>query len=90
MLETSNQAMESKYYSKLNGDTGLIIGMLLLLVGVEGFVLYKVLSETWEISGNFFYLYIIFVGLVIGIETVGCLSVRQSIKNHMFEFKYYD
>ena len=62
--------MESKYRSKLNGDTSLIIGILLLLIGVEGFVLYKVLSETWEISGNFFYLYVIFVGLLIGIETV--------------------
>lgn len=89
-METNNQAMESKYHSKLNGDTGLIIGILLLLIGVEGFVLYKVLSETWEISGNFFYLYVIFVGLMVGIEAIGCMSVRQSIKNHMFEFKYYD
>lgn len=89
-METNNQAMENKYYSKLNGDTGLIIGMLLLLVCVEGFILYKILSETWEISGDFFYLYLIFVGLVVGIETVGCLSVRKSIKSHMFNFKYYD
>ncbi len=86
----NNQAMESKYHRKLNGDTGLIIGMLLLLVGVEGFVLYKVLAETWEIAGDFFYLYVIFVGLMVVIEAIGCLSVRQSIKNHMFEFKYYD
>lgn len=89
-METNNQAMESKYHSKLNGDTGLIIGMLLLLIGVEGFVLYNVLSKTWEISGEFFYLYVIFVGLMVVIEAIGCLSVRQSIKNHMFEFKYYD
>ncbi|MGB9941218.1 monomethylamine permease [Methanosarcina sp.] len=86
----NNQAMESKYHRKLNGDTGLIIGMLLLLVGVEGFVLYKILTETWEIAGDFFYLYVIFVGLMVVIEAIGCLSVRQSIKNHMFEFKYYD
>jgi hypothetical protein len=89
-LETNNQAVKSKYHSKLNGDTGLIIGMLLLLVGVEGFVLYKVLAETWEIARDFFYLYVIFVGLMVVIETIGCLSVRQSIRNHMFEFKYYD
>jgi hypothetical protein len=57
---------------------------------VEGFVLYKILSETWEIAGNFFYLYVIFVGLMVVIETIGCLSVRNSIKNHMFEFRYYD
>lgn len=82
--------MESKYHSKLNGDTALIMGMLALLIGVEGFVLYRILSETWEIAGNFFYLYVIFVGLVVVIEAIGCLSVRKSIKNHMFEFRYYD
>ena len=89
-METSNQAMESKYHSKLNGDTALIVGMLVLLVGVEGFVLYKILTETWEIAGNFFYLYVIFVGLMVVIEAIGCLSVRNSIKKHMFEFEYYD
>ncbi|WP_231585511.1 MULTISPECIES: monomethylamine permease [unclassified Methanosarcina] len=90
MLETNDPALEKKYHSKLNGDTVLVLGMLTLLVSVEGFVLYKILSETWEIAGNFFYLYVIFVGLLVLIETIGCLSVRNSIKNHMFEFKYYD
>ncbi|MHB8102468.1 MAG: monomethylamine permease [Methanosarcina sp.] len=86
----NNQAMESKYHRKLNGDTVLIVGMLALLVGVEGFVIYKILAETWEISGGFFYLYVIFVGLMVVIEAIGCLSVRKSIKTHMFEFRYYD
>jgi hypothetical protein len=86
----SNQAMESEYHRKLNGDTALIVGMLALLVGVEGFVIYKVLAETWEISGGFFYLYVIFVGLMVVIEVIGCLSVRNSIRAHMFEFRYYD
>ncbi len=89
-METNNQAMKSKYHRKLNGDTVLVVGMLALLVSVEGFIIYKILAETWEIAGNFFYLYVIFVGLIIVIETIGCLSVRESIKNHMFEFKYYD
>ncbi len=89
-METSNQARESKYHRKLSGDTALIVGMLILLVGVEGFVLYKILTETWEIAGNFFYLYVIFVGLIVIIEAIGCLSVRNSIKKHMFEFEYYD
>ncbi len=89
-METNNPAMESKYHSKLNGDTGLILGMLALLIGVEGFVIYKILSETWEIAGNFYYLYVIFVSLLVVIEAIGCLSVRKSIKNHMFEFRYYD
>jgi hypothetical protein len=86
----SNQAMESGYHRKLKGDTALIVGMLALLVGVEGFVIYKVLAETWEISGGFFYLYVIFVGLMVVIEVIGCLSVRNSIRAHMFEFRYYD
>jgi hypothetical protein len=86
----NDPALERKYHSKLNGDTALVLGMLALLVGVEGFVIYKILSETWEIAGNFFYLYVIFVGLLVVIETIGCLSVRNSIKNHMFEFRYYD
>jgi len=89
-LETNNPAMERKYHSKLNGDTVLVIGMLALLVGVEGFIIYRILSETWEIASGFFYLYVIFIGLIVLIETIGCLRVRESIKNHMFEFKYYD
>lgn len=89
-METNNREMESKYHGKLNGDTGLILGMLALLVGVEGFIIYKILSETWEIAGDFFYLYLIFIGLIVLIETIGCLRVRESIKTHMFEFKYYD
>ena len=89
-METNDPALERKYHSKLNGDTVLVLGMIALLVSVEGFVLYKILSETWEIAGNFFYLYVIFVGLMVVIETIGCLSVRNSIKNHMFEFRYYD
>jgi hypothetical protein len=89
-LETNNQELESKYHSKLNGDTVLVVGMLALLVGVEGFIIYRILSETWEIASDFFYLYLIFIGLIVFIETIGCLRVRESIKTHMFEFKYYD
>ena len=89
-MEMNNHAMKSKYHRKLNGDTVLVVGMLVLLVSVEGFIIYKILAETWEIAGNFFYLYVIFVGLIVVIETIGCLRVRESIKNHMFEFKYYD
>lgn len=89
-METNDPAMKSKYHSKLNGDTALVAGMLVLLVGAEGFVIYKILAETWEISSGFFYLYIIFIGLIVLIEGIGCLRVRESIKNHMFEFKYYD
>ena len=64
----NNHATKSKYHRKLNGDTVLVAGMLALLVSVEGFIIYKTLVETWEIAGNFFYLYVIFVGLIIVIE----------------------
>lgn len=89
-METNNQALESKYHSKLTGDTALVVGMLVLLVCVEVFITYRILSETWEIASGFFYLYVISIGMIVLIETIGCLKVRESIKNHMFEFKYYD
>lgn len=87
---TINPEMESRYHSKLKEDSILVAGMLVLLVGVELFVIGKILMETWEIASNFFYLYLIFFGLIVGIETIGCLRVRDSIRNHMFEFTYYD
>lgn len=89
-METINQAEKSKYHRKLNGDSALIVGMLILLISVEVFLFYKILIETWEIAKSFYYLYVIFVGLIGIIETIGCLSVRKSIRNHMFEFEYYD
>jgi hypothetical protein len=89
-LETNKQALESKYQSKLKGDTVLVAGMLVLLAGVEGFVIYKIFIEAWEVVSGFFYLYVIFIGLIVSVEAIGCLRVRKSIKNHMFEFKYYD
>ncbi len=87
---TINPEMESKYHSKLKGDSVLVAGMLVLLVGVELFVIGKILMATWEIASSFFYLYVIFFGLIVGVETIGCLRVRDSIKKHMFEFTYYD
>lgn len=89
-METNNQATKSKYHSKLNGDTLLVIGMLALLVGAEGYIIFKILAETWEVASDFFHLYVIFFGLIILIESIGCVRVRESIKTHMFEFEYYD
>ncbi|MCQ1537117.1 monomethylamine permease [Methanosarcina sp. KYL-1] len=82
--------MEKKYHSKLNGDSVLVVGMLALLIGVELFVIGKIVGATWEIASNFYYLYVIFFGLIVVVETIGCLRVRDSIKKHMFEFTYYD
>ncbi|WP_255336839.1 monomethylamine permease [Methanosarcina sp. KYL-1] len=87
---TINPEMEKKYHSKLNGDSVLVVGMLALLIGVELFVIGKIVGATWEIASNFYYLYVIFFGLIVVVETIGCLRVRDSIKKHMFEFTYYD
>jgi len=35
-------------------------------------------------------LYVLFIILLLGIETLGCVGVYKSIKKHMFEFEYYD
>lgn len=88
---TSNISNE-KYHSKLKQDAGVIILLLALLYFSEIYMIYNILS----IISNAFNivslmpLYIIFIVLLLGIETIGCVRVYQSIKRHMFEFEYYD
>lgn len=82
---------ENKYKSKLVQDTMMIMVALGLLVIVELYVVYSILSVAGEaLPGGFAGVYLIFVGLVIGIETVGYWKVRHSIREHMHEFEYYD
>lgn len=74
-------------------DSALIALMLSLLYGVQLFLVYSVFSATKPVLLEFSGLipvYLLFVGLMFFIETVGCLKVRQSIKQHMHEFRYYD
>lgn len=82
---------EGKYNSKLGQDTMIIFVALGLLVVIELFVAFSILSVAGPaLPGGLIGIYYLFIGLVIGIETIGYLHVRKSIKQHMVEFEYYD
>ncbi len=90
---TVSESLKARYKSKLNMDSFLIVLMLSLLYGVQLFLVYSVFSATKPVLSEFSGLipvYLLFVGLMFAIETIGCLKVRQSIKQHMHEFRYYD
>ncbi|WP_319506179.1 monomethylamine permease [uncultured Methanolobus sp.] len=82
---------EAKYKGAFAKDTYLIAGAIALLITIEGYVVYNVLSLSGSVvSPAIRGIYIVFFLLVVGIETIGYWQVRHSIKQHMFEFKYYD
>ncbi|MDK2826871.1 hypothetical protein SAMN04488589_1703 [Methanolobus vulcani] len=82
---------EAKYNSAFAKDTFLILGAIALLIVVEGYVVFTILAEAGSaVAPAIRGIYILFFGLVVGIETIGYLQVRKSIKQHMFDFKYYD
>lgn len=88
MANISNE----KYQSKLKQDAGVIILLLALLYFSEIYMIYNILSiisTAFNIT-SLMPLYIIFIVLLLGIETIGCVRVYQSIKKHMFEYEYYD
>jgi len=88
-----NAALQAKYRSKLNLDSVLIAIMLALLYGAQLFLVYSVLTATKPVLAEFPGLtpiYLLFICLMFAIETIGCLKVRHSIKQHMHEFAYYD
>ena|GEM_PF-2049570 len=90
---TGNAALQAKYRGKLNLDSVLIAIMLCLLYGAQLFLVYSVLTATKPVLAEFPGLtpiYLFFIGLMFTIETIGCLKVRHSIKQHMHEFHYYD
>jgi hypothetical protein len=61
------------------------------LIVIEGYVVFTILSEAGSaVSPAIQGIYVLFFGLVVGIETIGYMQVRRSIKQHMFDFKYYD
>ncbi|WP_440954949.1 monomethylamine permease [Methanosarcina sp. Mfa9] len=90
---TGNAGLQAKYRGKLNLDSVLIAIMLCLLYGAQLFLVYSVLTATKPVLAEFPGLtpiYLLFIGLMFTIETIGCLKVRHSIKQHMHEFRYYD
>ncbi|WP_094227650.1 hypothetical protein [Methanolobus psychrotolerans] len=86
-----DEAIESRYNGSFAKDTYLIAGAITLLIIVEGYVVFTILSQAGSaVPSSIRGLYLLFFGLVVGIETIGYLQVRKSIKQHMFDFRYYD
>jgi len=83
----------NRYQSKLKQDAGVIVMLLALLYFSEIYMIYNILAiigSSVPIPSTLMGLYILFIILLLGIETLGCIGVYNSIKKHMFEFKYYD
>jgi putative effector of murein hydrolase LrgA (UPF0299 family) len=83
----------NRYHSKLKQDAGVIVLLLALLYFSEIYMIYNILAAIGAnvpIPFTLMGLYILFIILLLGIETLGCVSVYNSIKKHMFEFEYYD
>ncbi|WP_292466601.1 monomethylamine permease [Methanolobus sp.] len=82
---------EAKYKGAFAKDTYLIVGAIALLIVVQGYVVFTILSAAGSaVSPAIRGIYVVFFVLVVGIETLGYWQVRHSIKQHMFDFKYYD
>jgi len=80
-----------KYNKKYQGDAMIIIMALVILAAVLLFVSYNVLSIAGsQIPSGMIYVYVIFIGAILGVETLGFMQVGKSIKEHMVEFEYYD
>ena len=72
----------------------LIVFMWLFLVISETFVVYSILnaaiSRCLEIPTFLLGLFGLVLILMFIINGLGCLNVWKSIKEHMYEFTYYD
>ncbi|WP_135604713.1 monomethylamine transporter [Methanococcoides sp. NM1] len=84
---------KAKYHNDLRKDAGVIVLVLGLLYFSETFIFYRIISTTWDAIPEvrmLFPVYLVFLIMLLGIETIGCLRVYKSIKQHMFDFNYYD
>lgn len=86
---------EALYNNKLKQDAGIIALILGLLYFSETFIVYKILSVILGSgavpeANALLPVYLIFVVLLLGFETIGCIRVYNSIKEHMYDFNYYD
>jgi putative effector of murein hydrolase LrgA (UPF0299 family) len=83
----------NRYKSKLHQDAGVIVLLLALLYFSEIYMIYNIvvtIGASVPIPSILMGMYVLFVILLLGIETLGCVGVYKSIKKHMFEFQYYD
>ena len=73
-------------------DVALLVGILVLLYTAEIFVVYTVLSQTWGSTpevGGLAMVFIAFAAMLLAVETLGCVKVLSSIRQHMRELEYY-
>ena len=85
---------EAKYKKWFFLDSLLIVCMWLFLVLSETYVVYSImnaaLSRGLEMPPLLIGLFILVLILMFVINGLGCLNVWKSIKQHMYEFTYYD
>jgi len=84
---------KTKYHNDLRKDAGIIVLVLGLMYFSETFVFYKIMSTLWDAVTEvrtIFPVYLLFLLLLLGIENICCISVYRSIKEHMYDFNYYD
>lgn len=85
---------EAKYKKWLMLDTILIIGMWLFFVLSESFVIVTILNAAIragvEIPVVLLGLFALVLAMIFIINGLACWNVRKSIKEHMYEFEYYD
>lgn len=85
---------EAKYKKWFRLDTLLIVFMWIFLVCSETFVvttiLYAGISRGLEIPVVLLALFALVLLLMFFVNGMACLYVWKSIKQHMYEFRYYD
>jgi hypothetical protein len=85
---------EAKYKKWFRLDTALIIFMWVFLVVSESFVAFTILnaaiSRGLEIPIVLLAIFGIVLFLMFFINGMACLNVWKSIKEHMYEFEYYE
>jgi len=85
---------EAKYKKWLILDTLLIIGMWLFFVISETFVIVSILNAAIkagvEIPAVLLGFFALVMVLMYVINGLACWNVRKSIKEHMYEFTYYE
>ncbi|MBP2029787.1 hypothetical protein J2755_000707 [Methanohalophilus levihalophilus] len=92
-MEENTNVDTGKYAGKLKADAGIVVLLLGILYFSESYIVYNILTTVWADvpeAATILPAYILFFVLLIGIETVGCLKVYGSIKEHMYTFEYYD
>ncbi|MDR2945110.1 MAG: hypothetical protein LBU81_08590 [Methanosarcinales archaeon] len=85
---------EAKYKKWLMLDTLLIVGMWLFFAVSETYVVVSILNAAIKagvaIPSFLLGLFGLLLILIFVVNGLACWKVRSSIKEHMYEFTYYD